>query len=218
METAAIAQISSKPAKRILNEVVFIRLVLVLFLVLYHSFAPFSSSWKPLTDEFIGSYYWISRFSYSFFLGSFVFISGYLYMPSSQQGGGLSLLQVIKKKGRRLLVPSIIFSAIYVAIFGLRENETSLRAAYSILEGRGHMWFLPMLFWLFIAAELINHVNLKPKVVLPLTFLLAACVVLPLPLRLNSAFQYLIYFYLGYIIRNKQNEIAAYFRNNPRGG
>lgn len=192
--------------KKILKEVIIIRLVLIVCLVLFHSFAPYSNDWTPLTDEFIAPYYWTSKFSNSFFLGSFVFVSGYLYAYSDLIKGPQSLGTVIKRKGSRLIIPSIVLSILYLAIFGLKDGETVLQAIYSIIEGRGHMWFLPMLFWLFIIMEVIKRIKLSPALILVISFILTAGAILPLPMRLNWVFKYMIFFYLGYIIKTVSND------------
>ncbi len=190
--------------RRFLNEVIIVRLVLIVCLVLYHSFAPYAGSWLPLSEDVILPYYWVAKFSYSFFLGSFVFISGYLYAYADMIKGPQPLRVVVKKKGMRLLIPSIIFSALYLAILGLNDGETTRHAIYTLFSGRGHLWFLPMLFWLFIAMEFIKWTKLKPKVVLPIAFILSIGGLFPFPLlfRLDGAFKYFIFFYLGYIIKN----------------
>ena len=188
-------------SKRILNEIVIIRVILVFLLVLYHSFAPYSNAWSPLSSDFIAPYYWISKFSYSFFLGSFVFISGYLYGFAELKKGTQPISTIIKKKSMRLIVPSLVFSTLYLLIFGLNDEETSVQAFYSIIEGRGHMWFLPMLFWLFMGIELLKHLKVKPKIIIVATFVLSIISIIPLPFRINLACQYLILFYLGYLFK-----------------
>lgn len=197
-----ILQFDNTHRKLILNEVIIIRLVLICCLVLYHSFAPYGNAWRSLSDQFILPYFWISKISYSFFLGSFVFVSGFLYAHGDLIKGEQPLVSVLKKKGKRLIVTSVIFSIIYLLIFGLKAGESISHAIYSIVEGRGHMWFLPMLFWLFIAMELTKRTKLKPSVVLVTAFILSVMEILPLPLRLDSAFQYFIFFYLGYATKN----------------
>ena len=64
--------------KKVLEDVVFIRIVLILLLVLYHSFAIFNGAWeKPSGVPDISAYWWVASFSYSCLLETFVFISGY---------------------------------------------------------------------------------------------------------------------------------------------
>lgn len=194
-----------------LNEVIIIRLVLISCLILYHSFAPYANAWAPFSVEFIPAYYWISKISYSFFLGSFVFISGYLYAYADLTKGSQSFRSVLQRKTLRLFIPSIIFSILYLAIFGLKNGESPIKAIYSVIEGRGHMWFLPMLFWLFLATELLKRIRggVNPKKIILITFILSVGAFFPLPLRINIAFQYLLFFYLGYSVKHNPNTIFA---------
>ena len=78
-------------------------------------------------------------------LESFVFISGYLV-------GYQVLIKkrelIIMNKVTRLLVPSILFSLIYWLIFNY-NGIVSETFFYDLVNGVGHMWFLPMLFWCF---------------------------------------------------------------------
>lgn len=66
--------------KKILEDVVFMRVVLIVLLVLYHSFAIFNGAWEKLADyPDIPAYWWIATSSYAFMLEAFVFISGYVF-------------------------------------------------------------------------------------------------------------------------------------------
>jgi len=197
------------PNHQMLNEIIIIRIALVFFLILYHSFAPFSGSWQPLTDEFIPAYHWISKFAYSFFLGSFVFISGYLYAHSDSVKGQQPIRKIIKKKSIRLLLPSVVFSLLYLVILGPKDNETTSQMIYSIINGRGHMWFLPMLFWLFIGMEILKHIKLHPLIIVIITFILSIGAGLPLPLQISSACQYVVFFYIGYLFYNNRNKMSC---------
>lgn len=201
--------------KQLLNEVVIIRFTLIIFLVLYHSFAPYSGAWQPITDEFVGVYYWISKFTYSFFLGSFVFISGYLYAYSEIKRGSQPFKRMIKKKCMRLLIPSIIFSSIYLIVFGLKDGESLAHGVYTIIEGRGHMWFLPMLFWLFVGIELLKLINMRPITIIVCTLIVSIFAVLPLPFCINLSFRFLVFFYLGYVCMLRKNDAITIIQHTP---
>lgn len=111
--------------KRNLDEVSFIRPILIVLLILVHYFTVFNGGWAPFEgyDDCL-TYKWLSRFCYSFLLETFVFISGYVWayqvLVLQKQ---LSLCSLIKKKLERLILPSIVFSLIYWALF---DNETAI--------------------------------------------------------------------------------------------
>lgn len=187
-----------------LDEVSFIRPILIVLLVLYHSFAPWCGSWKP----FIGYepnevYWWIGRSAYSFMLPMFVFISGYVW---SFQREILNKKDAFKslfiRKFKRLYIPSLIFSIAYLAIFNGSIFTTIgqgnlLINILDVLSGYAHMWFLPMLFLIFLLTWCILLIN---KRWLRWCIVVALCGIsfLPIPLGINSAFFYIIYFYAGY--------------------
>lgn len=66
--------------ENILTEVSVIRPILIILLVVYHSFIIYQGGWsEPVGFEPNETYWWISKASYSFMLEAFVLISGYVY-------------------------------------------------------------------------------------------------------------------------------------------
>lgn len=186
----------------ILPEIVIIRLGLIIFLVLDHCFAPFCGIWENLSDEVIPFYHVIGRFAYSFFLEAFVFISGYLLAYAVQRKqGALNTRNCIWKKFKRLYIPSLVFSAIYVALFAETFSVNDLRDWYYIAQGTGHMWFLPMLFWCFVFLWAVNKLKISP-IVVSLIFLFLGFLPIGLPFRIGYAVYYFLFFYLGYAIKS----------------
>ena len=60
-----------------LEDVVVLRLSLIVLLVLYHSFCIFSGAWEvPKDYPLIPIYWWIAKTSYSFMLETFVLFQG----------------------------------------------------------------------------------------------------------------------------------------------
>lgn len=70
----------------------------------------------------------------------------------------------------------------------------------TLIEGPGHLWFLPMLFWCFLIGWCILQTKLSPKIVLPVLYLVSLIRPVELPLRLSQALYYLPFFFLGYYI------------------
>lgn len=65
---------------RNLDEISFIRSILIILLIIVHCFTVFNGGWSP----FIGysdctSCMWLSRTCYSFMLEIFTFVSGYVW-------------------------------------------------------------------------------------------------------------------------------------------
>ena len=122
------------------------RPILIVLLVLYHSFAIYSGAWdRPEGYEGVQAYKWIARTSYAFMLESFVFLSGYLWSYQRNSLGKVrTFYHTVMDKSARLLIPCWVFSIIYLILF--ESGNGDYNRLLAILEGEGHLWFLPMLF------------------------------------------------------------------------
>ena len=101
-----------------LDEVSFIRPILIILLVLYHAFAPWCGAWKApeslIPNE---AYWWVGKTAYSFMLPMFVFISGYVWAYQREILQKKDTLKtLIIKKFKRLYVPSLVFSGVYLLV------------------------------------------------------------------------------------------------------
>lgn len=196
-----------------LSDVVIIRLVLIVLLVLYHSFAIYNGAWQmPEGVNDVKSYWWVASFSYSFMLEAFVFVSGYVFgfQVREKFQGKLGFDTCILKKAKRLLIPSVVFSSLYFLCFNVGKDISWGGQLYNIINGEGHIWFLPMLFWCFVALFLIEKLHLEEKYVLALAVLASIFSLLTLPLRISSAAYYFIFFYTGYCIMRNGVDISTF--------
>lgn len=130
-----------------------------------------------------------------------VFISGYLLgYTSKRKAEALSFKNCVVKKIKRLLIPSIVFSTIYIMIFFDITSPIN-KISYSIINGAGHMWFLPMLFWCFVGVYVVEKLRIKPLNVLIVGLLLSVIQFPILPLRINITLRYFIFFWMGFGIQ-----------------
>ena len=188
-----------------LDEVTWMRTILAILIVFMHAFTCYNHSWdEPVGFVEIPLYKWICRSSFAFTLESFVFISGYLYafqrITLKREGGGKNL---VVSKLKRLIIPSLIFSALYFPLFYEYKGIPDL--VYNLINGCGHMWFLPMLFWCFLGGWLIEKVKIDDKWKLLFLVALNLFSLIPLPFRLTNASIFLLYFYGGYVVyKNKE--------------
>ena len=108
--------------KRNLDEISFIRPILIVLLVIVHCFTVFNGGWPPFTGfKESAMYMWLSRLCYSFMLEMFIFISGYVWAYQVLNlHTETSLSALVKKKVERLILPSIVFSLLY---YYLLNNE-----------------------------------------------------------------------------------------------
>lgn len=192
-----------------LDEVTLMRTILALLIVFMHSFTCYNGSWKePAGYVDIPLYKWLARISFAYTLEAFVFISGYLFafqrITLKRTGGGISL---IANKLKRLILPSIIFSIIYFLLF--YEYKGLGNAVYSIINGCGHMWYLPMLFWCFVFGWLLEQVKIKDEWKMVILIALNLFNIFSLPLRISTAFTYMVYFYGGYVVYKHSEKIKS---------
>lgn len=197
-----------------LTDVAIIRLILILMMVFYHAFAPYSGGWQPIQGfPDIPVYWWLDKLSYFFMLEMFVFLSGYVfgYQVCKRGKDKLYFRNLFYSKFKRLMIPCMLFSAIYIFLFCDYTQMTSFELINGILSGTGHMWFLSMLFVCFIIIWLIEKTCVSPTLVFPILVLGAMLPVKMLPLYAGHSIYYMFWFYLGYYIQRKEIQLKTYY-------
>lgn len=174
------------------------RTILALIIVFMHAFTCYQHGWRaPEGFVEIPVYRWIAYTSFAFALEAFVFISGYLFAfqrITLNRGRGISLTI---SKLKRLILPSVIFSILYFIIFLPYKGFEN--AVYAIINGCGHLWFLPMLFWCFVGCWLLECVKIGDRWKIAFLVLLNLFFIFSLPLRISKAATYMVYFYGGFM-------------------
>ena len=202
-----------KEQKQFLTNVSLIRPILLVLLVFYHAFAIYSGAWAPIKGyPEVPAYWWLDKLSYAFMLEMFVFISGYVFGFQVRTKGSekLRAKNLLWGKFKRLMIPCMVFSLLYIILFG-RITQPVQKTLYGLVNGVGHMWFLPMLFWCFVGVWVIEKLQLKAKCMIPVLVLCSVCSFLPLPLRMGTAMYYMLFFYLGYIIERLDVSLDRFY-------
>lgn len=182
-----------------LADVVIMRIGLIFLLIGTHSFAPYSGSWDALPNGYgLNFYAHISSFTHFISMPALIFISGYLFGHSWHKVKEQPFKGFVIKKFKRLIVPSIIFSLFYFFLFN-NGSQSLYKICYNVINGMGHLWFLPMLFWCFVITYLIGKLTISHNLVIPTLIILSILPFPILPLRLSSTLGYLIFFNLGTI-------------------
>lgn len=213
--------------KKYLMDVVAIRLSLIFLLVIYHALCIFTRAWDSpfISDINIPIYDWLGTLIHLSQLEAMVFISGLLLGYNAlKKTEALSFNSCVVKKIKRILFPCFVFGVIYYVMFyDLQASWYSI--VWKILNGCGHLWFLPMIFWCFVLVYLIAITpptswwqisdNKKYKVIL----VAAICfsVVNPfmfVSLGFGRAFDFFIYFFMGYCIQTRRLVLPAVTRKN----
>lgn len=203
---------TSKPSLFLTN-VALIRPILLVLLVFYHAFAIYSGAWAPIQGyPEVPVYWWLDKLSSAFMLEMFVFISGYVFGFQIRTRGGdkLNAKNLLWGKFKRLMIPCMVFSLLYILLFG-NITQPIQKTLYGLVNGVGHMWFLPMLFWCFVGIWVIEKLHLKVKWVIPFLVICSICSFLPLPLRLGKSMYYMIFFYIGYVLQKENTSLDRFY-------
>jgi len=193
--------------KKFLGDVVILRLILIFFLIWNHSFAPYvgeGGSWSYFEGfPDIPLYKWFAIATHYMRFQTLIFISGYLCgYTANRKSDALTFQKCVVKKMKRLLLPSIIFSVIYYILF-MDLHAPVGQMIYSILNGCGHLWFLPMLFWCFVFLYFVEKFKINPFIVLTISIIGSCTSAGELPFRLTAAITYFVFFYLGFGIQRE---------------
>lgn len=199
-----------------LDHMNLLRVFGISIVVLRHTFAPFTNSWRisefydyNILADFTGRY--ISTLS----MPLFVFISGYIYCYLRNSLNKYSTYRILThKKTRRLLVPYLFFALIYNYFFLVYDSLQSYLS--HLWFGSGHLWFLLMMFIMFLLFypfERFFKRNIVKGVVIAIGLYL---MVLPMHyLNLNPiahVFKYFIYFYLGYLFYSHSTKVLGFLK------
>lgn len=185
------------------------RTILALLIVFMHAFTCYNGCWRqPAGYVDIPLYKWLARFSFAYTLEAFVFVSGYLFAFQRLTLNRIENVgRLIVNKLKRLVLPSIIFSVLYFILF--YEYRGASNMVYFVINGCGHMWYLPMLFWCFIGGWLLEQVRIKDSWKLVFLVLLNLFSYQNFPLRLSNAFSFMVYFYGGFLCYKHFDSIKA---------
>ena len=188
------------------------RCILALLIVFMHSFTCYNGSWEqPVGFVDIPAYKWLTRISFAFTLEAFVFISGYLTaFQRFTLRRNATCKSVVYSKFRRLFIPSILFSAAYFALFFQYKGVGDL--IYNIINGCGHMWFLPMLFWCYICGWILEQVKINDCCKMAFLIVINLFTIITLPLRFSDSLSFMMYFYGGFLCYKYSDTIKSYAR------
>ena len=197
-------------SKIYLYDAALLRVIAIILLVFYHAFSPYVGAWTPPSGYVdVPLYYWGTKMICSFRMDLLVFISGYIYALTLQRKSP-TFGTFVRSKIKRLILPSVVFSAVYILIFWNLQDLSFGKVVYGLLSGVGHMWFLPMLFWAMLLSFGLDRLAIKDKYKLLLVFCMPVLSLLPLPFRLNTTLYHILFFYLGALcFRYKDKVLGA---------
>lgn len=209
------------PSKKLLYEVSIIRPTIIFLLVVLHAFAHverwivdgvvYSHESQPVV-----AYQWFCSLISGFRIETIALIAGYVFAYQSLDlNRSYKFWPFVVKKFKRLILPMLFFGVIFYFcfIYGKIEFSTS-DFLLKILSGSGHLWFLPMLFWCFLAIWFIDRFHLSSWLTL---LLLAGISIIPmptLPLGLTRLPHFVFYVYAGYFLWTKRDYLFTHCLKN----
>ena len=205
-----------KKQKKLLYEVSIIRPIVILLLVIMHSFCIYTFAWDlPAGIEYVPLYRILVKFITGFRIDMIALVSGYVFAYQS-----LTLCRKYEfrsfayKKFLRLIIPGLIFSLLYYFCFQFNKSTFgSLEWFLNLSSGFGHLWFLPMLFWCFLTIWCIDRYKLSSKVTFIILALMSIIDMPKLPFGFSRVFHFAFYCYLGYVMyANKQKILDKFMK------
>ena len=144
--------------KNFLSDIVFLRAISIVFVVAFHAYGMMyaAAHFPALKDTYYQMYFTLNQCVFiNIAMPMFVFVSGYLFAFLRQRGKYPNFVDLVKNKAKRVLLPYFVFGLIMMATTNNFHPLVLLYGSY------WHLWFLPMLFWCFIVAYLIDKYAIK---------------------------------------------------------
>ena len=194
----------------------FVKTILMLIVIFGHSIAFWTQNWLDIEViipcPILGyGYSWIN----SFHIYGFALVSGYIFTFKIMKGGYKEYLSFLLNKAKRLLVPYVFVMITWVApISTLLFNWDLVYVAkkYLLAINPSQLWFLWMLMGVFAIVWPMRMVMIEKPLTgwaIALVFygigLIGKCF-LPNVFCIWTACQYIPFFFLGMIIRVKEDK------------
>ncbi len=199
---------TQQPKKKLLYEVSIIRPLVIFLLVLLHSFTKIAEGGGKTNDyQLVGFYQWFTWLISGFRIETIALVAGYVFSYQSHDlGRKYKFLPFLWKKFKRLIIPMIVFGLIYYFCFYFDKDTFTISSfLLKLFSGCGHLWFLPMLFWCFLAIWIIDHFKLSSWWLLLFLAVLSIVPTPGLPLGFARLPHFVFYVYGGYFLWTKRD-------------
>lgn len=204
----------------------FIKTILMLLVIIGHACAFWSGNWfteNPLIKStgLDMIYRWVS----SFHVYAFALVSGYIFTYKVTSGAYSMLIPFLRNKMKRLIVPYIFVTLIWVAPISssfFKWDLSYIIKKYLLAVDPSQLWFLWMLFWVFLFAWLMRKTLLEKPILgwaITIAFYgigMIGKLMLPNVFCFWTACQYLLFFFLGMRLRIRDEiEKVKLFKQTP---
>ena len=193
--------------------------LLMILVVLGHSCLFFGGSWlSSFSPVFVNRQLgYLAMWLNSFHIYAFVLISGYLFYYLKYEISNLkyhNFRLLIITKSKRLLVPLIVFSVLWVIplsfALGVFNENTDVIRKFLLGSSPSQLWFLLMLFWVFILAYFLSSLWIKNiffAILIAVFFYcvgIVGCSIVGTYFQFFPACIYLLLFFIGFKIRQEE--------------
>lgn len=196
--------------KNFLSDIVFLRAISIVFVVAFHAYGMMyaAAHFPALKDTYYQMYFTLNQCVFiNIAMPMFIFVSGYLFAFLRQKGKYQNFVDLAKNKAKRILLPYFVFGLIMMAT---TNNFHPLALFYG---NYWHLWFLPMLFWCFIIAYLLNKwvMSFESQIIILLfCFILSLFPsFIPRLLGIHYITIWFCWFYLGMVIYHHKDVIIS---------
>lgn len=204
-------------AEKELRNCTFVKTILMLLVVFYHSILFWSGDWftkDPAFESAVLSV--LAKWMNSFHIYGFALVSGYIfYYLKYEKGRYQAFGPFVLNKAKRLLVPYVTVLLLWVLPVQysfFRYNAGTIVKNYILAVNPNQLWFLLMLFNVFLLAWLLSDYLAKHNGLAIVIALGAYCIsvigpsVLPNVFMIWRAFYYLPIFIVGIKMRQYGTE------------
>lgn len=200
--------------KKLVYEVSIIRPLVIFLLVFFHCFCIYNGGWDTISSiRNVSLYYWIANLISGFRIETIALIAGYIYAYQNiELKKNLPLFVLIKQKFQRLIIPCWFFGTLYYFLI-IRKLAISNDAFSYVLNGAGHLWFLPMLFWCFVFLWIIHRFQPNKFWTFIIFSILSILPMPTLPFGLTRMPHFVFYAYAGYCLWIYKEKIYERFLN-----
>ena len=195
-----------------LENITFIKMIMMLFVVLYHSLLFYSNNWftSIKTPYDCIHLHKISQIIDVFTMPIFVFCSGYIfYYLKNNYNKYKNYKKDIIKRVKRLIIPYISTSILWAIPISLIFYDFTIKdflKKYLLAESPSQLWFLIMLFGVFIIfyflSRKLKFTPIEFLVFLVTTMLLSYVVKVNYFQIHNIIYYSLFYYYSGFLFYN----------------
>ena len=199
----------------------FIKTVLMILVILYHSCVFWTENWwsdLPVFRSVILNY--LSLYLNSFHVYAFTLVSGYVFSFKVLNNGYRNFWPFLINKAKRLLIPYLFVMIVWVAPISailFKWNIGYLVKKYILCVDPSQLWFLWMLFGVFAIAWPLRNIFLNNSLcglLISLLFFVLGVIgkrYVPNYFCVWTAFQYVFFFFVGMRIRCEEEKRGKSF-------